>query len=88
VGFGGTGDLVAKGAPQVNKQAIRELVNETEFLRRVQELLAGTTDPAEITFWKIYIDTWEKPEEKPISPLRSTESRPPRRRQSGTASDG
>ena len=64
VGFGGTGDLVAKGAPQVNKQAIRELVNEKEFLGRLRGKLGSATDKAEIIFWKLNIDTWEKPEEK------------------------
>jgi hypothetical protein len=64
MGFGGTGDLVAKGTAQVNKEAVRELVDEKEFLRRVRELLASATDPAEITFWKTYIETWERPAEE------------------------
>jgi hypothetical protein len=64
MGFGGTGDLVAKGTPQVNKEAIRELVDVEKFLGRVRELVARTTDPAEITFWNTYTDAWEKPAEE------------------------
>jgi hypothetical protein len=64
MGFGGTADLVAKGTPRVNKEAVRDLVDENKFLRRVRERLVSAIDPAEITFWKTYIETWEDPTEE------------------------
>jgi hypothetical protein len=62
MGFGGTGDLVARGTAQVNKDAIRELADVKKFMACVRELLAGATDPAEVTFWTTYIEAWERPD--------------------------
>jgi hypothetical protein len=62
MGFAGTGDLVAKGTAQVNREAIREFTDVKKFMTRVRQLLATATDPAEVAFWTAYIETWERPE--------------------------
>jgi predicted KAP-like P-loop ATPase len=66
LGFGGMGDLVARGTPQINKEAIRYFTDEKKFLRRVRERQAAATDAGEILFWKTFIEAWERPEIDPL----------------------
>jgi predicted KAP-like P-loop ATPase len=66
MGFGGMGDLVSRGSPQVNKKAIQELTDEKEFMKRVRERKAAATDPGEVAFWTTFIETWEKAETDPF----------------------
>jgi predicted KAP-like P-loop ATPase len=66
MGFGGMGDLVARGTARVNKQAIGELADSNKFLKRVWELRARATDPDAVSFWATFVESWEKPEVDPF----------------------
>jgi len=66
MGFGGMGDLVSKGTPQVNKRAIRELADAKKFMARVRNLMASATDPDAVSFWANFVEAWEKPEVDPF----------------------
>lgn len=61
MGFGGTGDLVATGRMQINKEAIVEFTNPKRFLARIREAKARTTNPATVAFLTQYVETWEQP---------------------------
>jgi predicted KAP-like P-loop ATPase len=62
LGFGGMGDLVARGTPQINKEAIRYFSDEKKFMGRVRERQAAATEAGELLFWKTFIEAWERPE--------------------------
>lgn len=56
LGFGAMADLASRGAPQVNREAIRYFTDEKKFMRRVRERQAAATDAGEILFWKTFIE--------------------------------
>jgi predicted KAP-like P-loop ATPase len=62
MGFGGMADLVSRGTPQVNKEAIRYFTDERKFMKRVRERQATAADAGEALFWKTFTEAWEKPE--------------------------
>ena len=64
-GFGGVGDLVAKGTTEINKEPIREFTNPKRFLVRIREAMVRTTNPAAMAFLAQYVETWEQPATEP-----------------------
>ena len=66
LGFRATADLVSRGAPQVNREAIRYFTDEKKFMRRVRERQAAATDAGEVLFWKTFIEARVSPEADPF----------------------